>query len=517
MFNPLLIKEIRTRMRGKTIFIIENIYLLILLAVQVFFIRFFMDIIDFGWEAGRNIFQVIIFVQAIVLTVTIPPIVASSITLEKEQKTYDMLLTTPLTYWQIISNKIFAAVSYFLVLLFLSIPMVAIVFILGGVSSKQMFFSFLVTFDALLLAGMLGMYCSTIFNRTISSVPISMIIILVLLGAVAIVGSIFPAIRMLNPFSAINKILWEWNIGFYSKQIPFWVPHLVLTILLFGWIFFSCVEQIKFDRKRNMIPARISLWLVLLGLFIFSAGSSNFFTEDLKIIYKQVNSLILLFFSLCVLSAVLLGGASLSTRDFEELRRKRPRIRAFFHKIFGGYQPFAPAFTLLVSISASLIIILTLPKFKIIEAPTKKGIMIGLMFISSSLMICLFTQIWRAIPNIKSRTLPQTLGLLLALFLILTPKIVSNNYSEKENPIEILVLLNPILTVESVFSPEQTAENYPYCKRVLGAVPMELAPSLLYLTLSLIFFLIHRHQKEQMKRYSRVELFYLKTPDLNTS
>jgi len=518
VFNPLLIKEIRTRMRERTIFIVENVYLAVLLAVILIFVKYFMEIEDQGWVAGKMLFQVIIYLQVVLLSVITPAIVASSITLEREQKTYDMLLTTPLTIWQIVSNKMIAAVSYFLVLLFLSIPMVSVAFILGGVSSKQMFFSFVVTLDTLLLVGMLGMYCSTIFNRTISSVPISMVIILMLLILLAIAGQVFPAVAMLSPFSSISRVLGEWNINFYMSQIPFWVPHIILAVLLLAWAFFSSMERIKDVRKRNMIPARISLWLVLITLFLFSAGSMNFFVEDLKIIHKDIKMLVLLCFILCVLPAFIFGGAPLSTRDFEELRRKRSLLNAIVHRVFGGHLFSAPVFIALVSITAGLVIVFSLRQFEVLEDHIATGIMIGVMLFSFALMVCLFARILRGSSRIKSRTLPQIAGFFITVFMAVVPLVISSNVHEKEKnletPADMVLFISPFFSVEAALDPEGTGEDHPYCEKLSGPLPMALVPSIIYLALAAIFALIGTGQEKRMKGYSRVELFYLRESDL---
>ncbi len=518
MFNPLLIKEIRTRMRGKTVFLIENIYLAIFIGLVLIFIKDMDSEHQNAWDAGAMLFMITVMMQAALLSVITPAIVASSITMEREQKTYDMLLTTPLKPWQIIVNKLVASTSYFIILLFLSIPVISIAFILGGVTSKQVFLSFAVTFDVLLLAGMLGMLCSAVFNRSITAVPVSMIVTLVMFGLLNAASEIFPAVSMLSPFTSIERITTNWNIGFYALQVPFWAPHFILAALLFATIFFATVERIKDERHRNMIPARVSLYLVITSLFIFSAGSMNFFIENIEYIREEIEKLCLLCFMLCVFLAFMIGGAPISRRDLEEIRKTRKGLNALFNRFFGGTFSSAVGFIALVSITGGLITALSLYKFSILENRAETGIMIGLVLFSLSLMVSLFAKMLRGSANIKSMPMPPIVGAVLVLVLVFAPQQISSRAHNKAgvpiNPVDVVMFASPAFAVKAAIDPDNSAGKYPYCKSYSHPFHMPVVTALFYLLFSCIFALVGMRQENRMRKFSRVELFYLKQPDL---
>ena len=135
-----------------------------------------------------------------------PAIAAGSISGERERQTLDLLLTTQTTPRQIIRGKLMASLSNMFLILIASFPVIALVFVYGGITWKDLallFVHFIVT--ALLVAG-IGLFCSALFKRTILSAAASYG------GTALLVGGTFAV----NEF-ALSISTMRWNN--YMNQI----------------------------------------------------------------------------------------------------------------------------------------------------------------------------------------------------------------------------------------------------------------------------------------------------------
>ena len=79
-------------------------------------------------------FMAIIFLLTLVTLILAPASTAGAISMEREKQTMDLLAVTPISSLAIVLGKLLSALSWILLLLLASIPVVALVFTFGGVS-----------------------------------------------------------------------------------------------------------------------------------------------------------------------------------------------------------------------------------------------------------------------------------------------------------------------------------------------------------------------------------------------
>ncbi len=163
--NPVLIKEIRSRMRGWRAFGMLMIYI-ILLSIGIIINFSVHQGIASNTNWGRDIFITLMVIQAIFLSLSCVGLSASTITTEREKQTYSSLLLTPLSPAQIIWGKLGAISGYMLLLLLASLPLLIITIWFGGVSLGEILSSYLLLFSASIIITLFGILSSTIFNRT---------------------------------------------------------------------------------------------------------------------------------------------------------------------------------------------------------------------------------------------------------------------------------------------------------------------------------------------------------------
>jgi ABC-type transport system involved in multi-copper enzyme maturation permease subunit len=147
--------------------------------------------------------------QYALMALMAPSFAAGTITGEKERKTYEMLLASPMRPGAIVLGKLLAALCHLGVLVFASLPIVMLCLPLGGVSLYEVLVTYLAMATSVIAFGMICISASSYFTRTIAALVVSYLIILpmalfcvlfysVLEGMVrlVIVGAIFPTACM---------------------------------------------------------------------------------------------------------------------------------------------------------------------------------------------------------------------------------------------------------------------------------------------------------------------------------
>jgi ABC-2 type transport system permease protein len=195
--NPMIIKELRQRLRERRAWLLPTLYLLVVSGTVSFAYYLTADAemqngqreVQ-GADIGLAIFLTVVFTQIIVLLLMAPVFSAGSITIEKEQRTLSSLLTSLLTAPQIWWGKFVAALLFLLLLLSSALPLLAVSFAFGGVEPQQMIRSTASTVLVLAAICAVGLWCSATFRRSIHSTAACYGIVLVLSVVTAVVFGI---------------------------------------------------------------------------------------------------------------------------------------------------------------------------------------------------------------------------------------------------------------------------------------------------------------------------------------
>jgi ABC-type transport system involved in multi-copper enzyme maturation permease subunit len=219
--NPILVKEIRSRMRGPRPFITLTGVLILMGAVS-----YGIYVVSAGAMAyspnplspqiGQALFVGIALLELIMVCAITPAVTAGSISGEEERETMEMLLATPLSAHRVVIGKLLAALSFVFLLIFAAVPMSSLVFMFGGVTIRQMVKVLLVLLVVAIHFGMGGLFLSAWLRRTGRSTVSAYLIVfgtlfgtLLLYTFVGIITADEPprALLMLNPVSAMFSAL----------------------------------------------------------------------------------------------------------------------------------------------------------------------------------------------------------------------------------------------------------------------------------------------------------------------
>lgn len=119
---------------------------------------------------ATNIFLTMSVVQLYIIMFMVPAITGASITSERERQTIELLLCTKITTRQIAVGKLASSVLYVLLIAFSSLPIVAFVFLYGGINFGQLLLIYLYYVFAACVMGSIGIFWSSIFKRTVAAI-----------------------------------------------------------------------------------------------------------------------------------------------------------------------------------------------------------------------------------------------------------------------------------------------------------------------------------------------------------
>ncbi len=104
--------------------------------------------------------------EFLMLILIMPAVTAGSISGERERQTLDLMLTTCMTPADIVIGKLEAALGTMFLMIVSSLPILAMVFVYGGVTPEDLLLLFCCFFVAAVFTGSIGLLCSALFRRT---------------------------------------------------------------------------------------------------------------------------------------------------------------------------------------------------------------------------------------------------------------------------------------------------------------------------------------------------------------
>ena len=169
--NPVMLKELRGRMRGARGFAIITVFLTLMgfFTLLLYLLQIPQGGVVVTGELGRELFIGVLFIELMLIIFIVPALTAGAITNERERKTYDLLQTTLITKATFVIGKLQSALGYIVLLLLSAIPLQSIAFLFGGVSEAELLLALLVLLVSAITLGAFGMFFSSITERTLAA------------------------------------------------------------------------------------------------------------------------------------------------------------------------------------------------------------------------------------------------------------------------------------------------------------------------------------------------------------
>jgi ABC-type transport system involved in multi-copper enzyme maturation permease subunit len=164
-------------------------------------------------QVSRTVITVVVWFQFVAAQLIAVIMLSSSVSDEIRTGTLSVLMTTPISSFQIVTGKLLSKLLQLLLLLAISLPLLAIIRVFGGVPWDYVISSICITLTAAVLAGTLSLLLSMVYRHAYNVIILIVIVYLLLFGALPVLFT------------------WIGDIGFLNQQVtqsvinltdPFW-------------------------------------------------------------------------------------------------------------------------------------------------------------------------------------------------------------------------------------------------------------------------------------------------------
>ncbi|WP_395088196.1 ABC transporter permease [Armatimonas sp.] len=292
--NPILTKELRTRMRGAKAFWILLLYLgLLSVILGGTYLSWLTSQERQGayatqsYDMGRMFYGVIFAVQAALVGLITPALTSGALSLEREQRTFEALSVSPLPRRSIIVGKLGSAVGFVGLLLLSSLPLVALCFLLGGVSPQEICAAYVLLMASAFLYGATGIAFSSFAKNTTSATVLTYGTILVFffstlplsmmalnLSTATTYSYARPFLLGVNPVGAM--VAGSLTESYFGLAVPSWLVGITVNGLLGTILTIVALHRIEYPRsdRSGLLRGLTVLFVGLLAL-LGSGGSGT--------------------------------------------------------------------------------------------------------------------------------------------------------------------------------------------------------------------------------------------------
>lgn len=238
--NPVYKKELKTSVRSARIALTLLAYngLLALIGLIAFY-----TVYQNAQYSGMNYqdilvaYTVLIVMEFGLILFVIPAYTASAISGERERQTLEILLTTSMKPIQIIWGKLLSSISTVLLLVISSVPVLSLVFSIGGVSVGDLMKYVLLVVVTAVYAGSFGLLFSVIFKKTtISTVCTYGMLLMLGAGTVVILLVIYLLLQQYYDtqyYAGLIQQYYRPDLG-YGLCLLLVNPAITIAAMLFG-------------------------------------------------------------------------------------------------------------------------------------------------------------------------------------------------------------------------------------------------------------------------------------------
>jgi ABC-type transport system involved in multi-copper enzyme maturation permease subunit len=296
--NPIISREMKVRMRFARSFWLQGAYLLFLIAIVLLAYQGILVYSPISHPADlqnrlQAFYYTLLYSLVSVIVLIAPALTASAISFERERRTLDLLLTTPLRPMQILVGKLVASFAFLMLLLVESMPIVTVCIVMGGATVGDLLATYaLIGFSTLHLCAF-AIYCSAC-NRSSGlatfwaylgaiaglSATFWMALVEVVFATppgpmFGVPGSVaqrvvFP-LASLQPFSA--PVIKAMPTKLFGVEIPCWLIGVALSLLLTRFWLTAAAARLPAVYRGNFVGSlrRQGLMLTVLAALTIDA------------------------------------------------------------------------------------------------------------------------------------------------------------------------------------------------------------------------------------------------------
>lgn len=222
---PVIVRELRARVRGPRAFVLLTAYLVILVGFSYGIYLIATTAAGSGPagpSVGTALFVSMAFLTMALVCLISPGVTAGAVSGEQERRTLDLLLLTPLSPAAILWSKLISHLAYVLLMIVAAVPVLAISFPFGGVTAGDVVHVLIVWLLCAVTYGVLGLFLSVAVRRTAWAMAIAYAILLLvtfgsyfLLTLVGVLRGDAPPrwLLLLNPIAIMASAISEGRVA----------------------------------------------------------------------------------------------------------------------------------------------------------------------------------------------------------------------------------------------------------------------------------------------------------------
>lgn len=237
---------------------------------------------EIRYSSFLELYTFVATMEFIMLLFIIPAITAGSISGERERQTLELMLTTKMTPAEIVFGKLFSSFSTVALLIVSSFPVLALVFVYGGVTIPDVGMLLLCYVTTAFLAGSLGICFSSALKKSTIATVVSYSVI------IGLVAGSYAVNRFALELSRATVENYVTNLGTVAQQTNSgWLLYLLLLnpavtfyVTINGQVgnnqVVNNITRWFGERPSNMITENwnlcsIALQLLVAGVFLWIA------------------------------------------------------------------------------------------------------------------------------------------------------------------------------------------------------------------------------------------------------
>ena len=222
--GPIFVKELRVASRRRRSYMLRFAYLAMM---TVFVAIAWANAIDDpssvmssykSSDTGRSIITTIAWFQFISLQLVAVIVMSTSISDEVYHGTMGVLMTTPISNFQVIAGKLASKLLQLAILVVLSVPLLSVLRVFGGVPWDYVVGASCVTLTACAFAGAVTLFYSVLLRRAYTTILASLgtlfflyVVLIVIVGLVCLVMAAFSGFGRIPSWISIVWYLHPWG------------------------------------------------------------------------------------------------------------------------------------------------------------------------------------------------------------------------------------------------------------------------------------------------------------------
>ncbi|MCX7682960.1 MAG: ABC transporter permease [Anaerolineae bacterium] len=284
--NPVLVKELRGRMRGARAFTVLTVHLLLLSCFTLFIYYAHTESTDppGTWtamsELGKIIFASVVLIEIFAVTFVTPAFTAGAICGERERQTYALLRTTLLPARKLVYGKLLPTLTYMSLLILAALPLKGLAFVMGGVTVEEFILVLVFLAVTTLFFATLGLFFSSLVRTTRASTVLSNVTALLLTVGLPVLMLILVALTAPNVTSSWltddsslswrSEVILACLVVFVASLSPLSTAVATKLILEDNAIFYFWYELTASSTPIQRIPLP-SPWIIYVVLWTATA------------------------------------------------------------------------------------------------------------------------------------------------------------------------------------------------------------------------------------------------------